>query len=308
MAVLVIGSLNIDLVTYVKRMPKPGETVDGERLEVFPGGKGLNQATAAARAGGNVTMVGVIGTDQNSQLLRNVMDSESINQDYVSVAEGVCGTAIIEVDTSGQNRIIVISGANADLKAGSFSDDAFDSIPETQVLLAQLESPISEMEIFFKRAKDKGFLTILNPAPAQTLSLEFAKNIDLLIPNQFEAGFLTGIDVVDVESATNAARKIHRTGVESILVTMGGDGCLLLSQNESIYFPAFDVTAIDTTAAGDAFCGALAAQLSQGHALIDAVTFASAAGALATTKVGATPSLPTRVEISSLIQLQGSKG
>ena len=308
MAVLVVGSLNIDLVTYVKRMPKSGETVNGERLEIFPGGKGLNQATAAVRAGGVVTMVGVVGTDQNSQLLRNVMDREGINRDYVGITEGVCGTAIIEVDTTGQNRIIVIPGANADLKAELFSDATFDSIPETQVLLAQLESPISEVESFFKRAKDKGFLTILNPAPAQTLSPEFAKNIDLLIPNQFEAGFLSGIDVVDVESATHAARNMHKTGVGNILVTMGGDGCLLHSQNESIYFPAFKVTAIDTTAAGDAFCGALAAQLSKGLSLIDSIPFASAAGALSTTKIGATTSLPTKVEISSLIKSQSTKG
>ena len=308
MGVLLVGSLNIDLVAYVGKMPKPGETIHGEKLEIFPGGKGLNQATAAARAGGEVTMVGVLGTDQNSLLLRNVMRSEKINQEYVTEIEGVCGTAIIEVDTSGQNRIIVISGANGELKSDSITDDVFDSISDTRDLLAQLESPLSEIAIIISRAKDKGFFTILNPAPAQAVSHEFAQNIDLLVPNQFEAEFLTGIEVVDIESATLAAKIIHELGVGSVLITLGKDGALLHSLHGSKYFPPFKVTALDTTAAGDAFCGALATMLSEGLSLIDSIPFASAAGALATTKVGATPSLPTKVEISSLIQLQNTKG
>lgn len=308
MAVLVVGSLNIDLVTYVKSMPKPGETVNGEKLEIFPGGKGLNQATAAARAGGDVTMIGVLGTDQNSQLLRNVLAQERINQDYVVAVEGVSGTAIIEVDASGQNRIIVISGANGELKADSIPDQAYDSISDTRVLLAQLESPLAQVEIVFEQAKNSGFFTILNPAPAQVISPEFARNIDLLVPNQFEAEFLTGVEVVDIKSATDAAWIIRRTGVGNVLITLGKDGALLLANHESIFFPPFKVTAIDTTAAGDAFCGALAAQLSKGLSLTDSIPFACAAGALATTKIGATPSLPSKVEISSLVDSQNPKG
>lgn len=308
MGVLVVGSLNLDLVTYVKNMPKPGETVNGEKLEIFPGGKGLNQATAAARAGGDVTMIGVLGVDQNSQLLRNVLAGEKINQEYVVAVEGECGTALIEVDASGQNRIIVIAGANGELKADSIPDQAYESISNTRVLLAQLESPIAQVEIVFEQARRRGFFTILNPAPAQAISPEFARNIDLLVPNQFEAELLTGVEVIDNKSATDAAWMIHRTGVGSVLITLGKDGALLLADNESIFFPPFKVTAIDTTAAGDAFCGALAAQISDGYSLTEAIPFASAAGAMATTKVGATPSLPTKEEISSLIKSQGSKG
>lgn len=304
MGVLVVGSLNIDIVTYLERMPLPGETVLGDRLEIFSGGKGLNQAVAAARSGGEVTMVGVLGNDANSTTLREVLIKEKINHDHVKEISGFCGTAVIEVDKKGQNRIIVISGANAELKAESVTDELLNSINDKKILLAQLESPVSELESIFKSAKARGFYNILNPAPATKLSKEFLSVTDLLVPNQFEAEFLTGIKVVDVESAAAAGKMLIDQGVNSVLITRGEEGAVLIVTDSKSVFKAFKVSPVDTTAAGDAFCGALAVAISEGVDLDSAIRFACAAGALSVQSVGATPSLPTREQISLLIQSQ----
>ena len=304
MGVLVVGSLNIDIVTYLERMPLPGETVLGDRLEIFSGGKGLNQAVAAARSGGEVTMVGVLGNDANSTTLREVLIKEKINHDHVKEISGFCGTAVIEVDKKGQNRIIVISGANAELKAESVTEELLNSISDKKILLAQLESPVSELESIFKSAKARGFYNILNPAPATNLSKEFLSVTDLLVPNQFEAEFLTGIKVVDVESAAAAGKMLIDQGVNSVLITRGEEGAVLIVTDSKSVFKAFKVSPVDTTAAGDAFCGALAVAISEGVDLDSAIRFACAAGALSVQSVGATPSLPTREQISLLIQSQ----
>ena len=304
MGVLVVGSLNIDIVTYLERMPLPGETVLGDRLEIFSGGKGLNQAVAAARSGGEVTMVGVLGNDAHSTTLREVLIKEKINHDHVKEISGFCGTAVIEVDKKGQNRIIVISGANAELKAESVTDELLNSISDKKILLAQLESPVSELESIFKSAKARGFYNILNPAPATKLSKEFLSVTDLLVPNQFEAEFLTGIKVVDVESAAAAGKMLIDQGVNSVLITRGEEGAVLIVTDSKSVFKAFKVSPVDTTAAGDAFCGALAVAISEGVDLDSAIRFACAAGALSVQSIGATPSLPTREQISLLIQSQ----
>jgi ribokinase len=285
-------------------MPLPGETVLGDRLEIFSGGKGLNQAVAAARSGGEVTMVGVLGNDANSTTLREVLIKEKINHDHVKEISGFCGTAVIEVDKKGQNRIIVISGANAELKAESVTDELLNSISDKKILLAQLESPVSELESIFKSAKARGFYNILNPAPATKLSKEFLSVTDLLVPNQFEAEFLTGIKVVDVESAAAAGKMLIDQGVNSVLITRGEEGAVLIVTDSKSVFKAFKVSPVDTTAAGDAFCGALAVAISEGVDLDSAIRFACAAGALSVQSVGATPSLPTREQISLLIQSQ----
>ena len=304
MGLLVVGSLNIDIVTYLERMPAPGETVLGDRIEIFSGGKGLNQAVAAARSGGEVIMVGVLGNDANSTTLREVLIKERINHKYVKEISGFCGTAVIEVDKKGQNRIIVISGANSELKAEFVTDELLSSIKDKKILLAQLESPIPELVTIFKRAKVMGFYNILNPAPASKLSKEFLSTVDLLVPNQFEAEFLTGIKVIDAESASAAGKMLIDQGVSSVLITRGEEGAVLISKDGKSVFKAFKVSPVDTTAAGDAFCGALAVAISEGVDLNSAIRFACAAGALSVQSVGATPSLPTREQISLLIQSQ----
>lgn len=301
MGILVFGSLNIDIVTYLERMPLPGETVMGDKFETFPGGKGLNQAVAAARAGGEVTMVGVLGNDVNSEILRKVMVTENINSEHVRQIEGVCGTAVIEVDHSGQNRIIVISGANSDLKANDVTENIYKKVNSRPILLSQLESPVSEVEKVFKVAKEFGFYTLLNPAPAKRIPDSFLKDIDLIIPNQFEAEFYTQIRVIDFDSAVLAGKKLIQMGVSSVLVTMGEDGAVFVSQDLVKMYKAFKVKSVDTTAAGDAFCGALAVGLSEGLDLDTSIRFASAAGALSVQLKGATVSLPKREMILSLI-------
>jgi len=302
MGVLIVGSLNIDLVTYLEKMPEPGETVVGDRFESFPGGKGLNQAVAAARAGGDVTMVGVLGNDSNSNLLKQVMLDEKINSDHVREIAGVCGTAIIEVDKLGRNRIIVIAGANSELKANDLKLEILTKIKNRKVLLSQLESPLSELVSIFQVAKSNDFFTILNPAPARKLEAKFIQLIDLLIPNQFEAEFLTGIKVADSDSAIFAGKKLISQGVKSVLITLGEEGSMLVTKESSELFQSFKVKAVDTTAAGDAFCGAIAVALSEEFDLKTAIRFASAAGALSVQFEGATTSMPTRQEIEKLIK------
>jgi len=302
MGVLIVGSLNIDLVTYLEKMPEPGETVVGDRFESFPGGKGLNQAVAAARSGGDVTMVGVLGNDSNSNLLKQFMLKEKINSEYVRQINGVCGTAIIEVDKLGRNRIIVISGANSELKANDLNPGIFTKITKQKVLLSQLESPLSELVSIFKVAKDNNFFTILNPAPAGKLDKEFIKLIDLLIPNQFEAEVLTGIRVTDIDSANSAGKELISQGVKSVLITLGEEGSVLVTQESSELFKSFKVKTVDTTAAGDAFCGAIAVALSEEFDLESAIRFASAAGALSVQFEGAATSMPNRQEIENLVK------
>ena len=306
MGVLIVGSLNIDIVTYLEKMPEPGETVVGDRLETFPGGKGLNQAVAAARAGGEVVMVGVLGNDSHSNMLKQVMLTEKINSDYVRKVVGASGTAIIEVDKSGRNRIIVIAGANSELKANDLKPEILTKITKRQVLLSQLESPISELFSIFQAAKNSNFFTILNPAPARKLEMKFIQLIDLLVPNQFEAEFLTGIKVTDTDSAFSAGKELISQGVKSVLITMSEAGSVLITKDGGELFSSFKVHAIDTTAAGDAFCGAIAVALSEEFDLKTAIRFASAAGALSVQIEGATTSMPTRQEIEKLMETSRS--
>jgi ribokinase len=304
MGILIFGSLNIDIVTYLKRMPLPGETVLGDRFETFPGGKGLNQAVAAARAGGQVTMVGVLGSDANSEELKRVMDEEKINNEHVRRIEGACGTAVIEVDQEGQNRIIVISAANSDLKSSDISESLLKSITNKKILLSQLESPITEVQKVFSRAKEQNFYTILNPAPASKIDDNFYKFIDLFIPNQFEAEYFTNIKVLDFASAVQAGKKLIDLGVGSALITRGEAGAVLVQKDFEKNFEAFKVRTVDTTAAGDAFCGALAVRLSEGFDLESSINFASAAGALSVQSKGATVSLPKRDSIMNLLTIK----
>ena len=300
MGVLVVGSLNMDLVVNLNRMPNPGETVMGDTFLTFPGGKGLNQAVATARAGAKVRMIGNLGDDPYAKILREVLVAEKIDDSGVVDTPDSTGIALIEVDQSGQNRIVVVSGANAKLKAENFSPNS-----DEKIVLAQLESPIEELEKIFRAAKKNRYKTVLNPAPAQKLPPTFLAEIDLLIPNEYEAELLTGIKVTDLESAEKSARILISQGVAEIIITMAEKGAIYVSENRVIRQAAYKVSAVDTTAAGDAFCGGLVAEMARGKNIEAALKFAAAAGGLATTKPGATTSLPTENEICSLQKSQG---
>lgn len=298
MAVLVFGGLNIDLVVYVDRLPQPGETLIGSDFKEFAGGKGLNQAIAARRAGANVAMVGAVG--DNAEILTSLLQEERMDTTYLLHKAGASGTALIEVDRSGENRIIVIPGANGDVRSNDFADSIFDQ-PE-KILLGQLEMNLGEVESLFARAKKHGFRTILNPSPVAELSPAFLKNVDLIVANQHEAELLTGVEVHDQDSGYQAADRLMEKGVREVLITLSRDGAIYKDSQRELFQPAFPVIAVDTTGAGDAFCGALVATLAEGGSIEDALRHAAAAGALSVTKEGSSPSLPSKAHISSFLQ------
>jgi ribokinase len=300
MSVLVFGSLNLDLVAYADLLPTLGQTVTGEKLMRFPGGKGLNQAIAAKRAGAQVLMVGAIGSDSEGDFLSQVLKSEGINSDFINQVTTQTGVAVIEVAKDAQNRILIIPGANALVR---FKAEYLINAGTPKVCLAQLETPIAEVEKFIVSAKAAGAITILNPAPIQSLSSAIAASCDYLVVNETESSYLVGTpsERLSKEEAIAIGKQLLGKGFNQIIITLAENGSIFIDHNRQIYTPAFKVSALDTTAAGDAFCGAFATALSEDNSIEYALKFASAAGALAATKAGAVPSLPNSQEILSLI-------
>lgn len=304
MSVLVLGSLNADLVTFVDRFPAAGETVMGGDFTVHPGGKGLNQAAAASRFGAAVAMVGAVGKDEYGRFLQTQLDAEGIDRSGVGEVSEPTGRAIIEVDASGRNRIIVISGANSRLDVGRVTSNLKKLNPK--VVLAQLETPLEITIEVFKLAKELGIFTILNPAPFQTLPSDLVPLVDLIVPNEHEARLLTGVEIATVEDAYVAAGLLMKKGYREVIITLGDRGAILKRLKFQRHFMPFSVAAIDTTAAGDAFCGTLAACVDRGMRTADAMRYASAAGAMATTMMGAVPSLPVYEDILNFVNTNGS--
>ena len=299
MSVLVFGSLNLDLVTYADKLPAIGETIVGEKLLKFPGGKGLNQAIAARRAGSEVLMVGSIGNDADGDYLFNILKSENIDPKFITKTAEQTGIAVIEVSKSAENRIIIIAGANSKTR---FSNEVLTSSPSVTVSLAQLETPIAEVAKFIHESKAAGKITILNPAPIQKLDQQLLQDTDYLIANETEASFLVGsaVEHLSKDEAVTIARQLQKNGSKKVIITLGEQGSVYLDQEKELFTPANKVKAVDTTAAGDAFCGAFATAISENKPVEYALKFASAAGGLAATKAGAVPSLPTQQEILSM--------
>ena len=300
MSVLVFGSLNLDLVTYADKLPAIGETIVGEKLLKFPGGKGLNQAIAARRAGSEVLMVGSIGNDADGDYLFDILKSENIDPKFITKTSEQTGIAVIEVSKSAENRIIIIAGANSKTR---FSNEVLTSSPSVTVSLAQLETPIAEVAKFIHESKAAGKITILNPAPIQKLDQQLLQDTDYLIANETEASFLIGsaVEHLSKDEAVTIARQLQKNGSKKVIITLGEQGSVYLDQEKELFIPAYKVKAVDTTAAGDAFCGAFATAISENKPVEYALKFASAAGGLAATKAGAVPSLPTQQEILSMI-------
>jgi ribokinase len=296
--ILVAGSLNADLVVRTPRFPQPGETISGEDLHVIPGGKGANQAVAAARHGTQVSMLGRVGRDDFGDFLLENLKSNSVDSRYVRRDDASTGTAIIIVDSSGQNSIVISPGANGQVTEQDMENASF---PDFKLLLLQLEIPIPAVLAAARRARENGLGVILNPAPAGDLPEELIALTDFLIPNETELGLLSGMEVPDIASAELAAKSLLERGVGTIIVTLGSKGALIVTANQVTHVETFKVDVVDTTAAGDSFIGGFAYKLLESGDLQEAVRYGCACGALATTKFGAQPSLPTREEVERFI-------
>jgi len=298
--ILVVGSLNADLVVRAPRFPQPGETISGEDLQVIPGGKGANQAVAAARLGASVSMLGRVGKDKFGDFLLDNLKSNNVDSQLVQRDDASTGTATIIVDANGQNSIVLSPGANGKVTS---SDVELASFSTFDLLLLQLEIPIPTVYSAAKLAKQNGVRVILNPAPAKELSDELISLADFIIPNETELSLMTGMEVKDIPSAENAAHILLDKGAQNVIVTLGSKGALLVNKDTSTHADAFPVDVVDTTAAGDAFIGGFASVLDSANSLADAVQYGCACGALATKKFGAQPSLPTKEEVESFMSL-----
>jgi len=301
MKIVVVGSSNTDMIVKVPRIPKPGETILGGKFTIAAGGKGANQAVAASRAGGEVTLIARVGDDMFGRQARKGFESDHINVEYVKTDKAEpSGVALIFVDEKGENSIAVASGANAGLSPQDV-DEAKDIIKSADILLMQLETPLETVAKAADIANQAGVKVILNPAPACPLNDDLLSKLSVITPNESEAELLTGFAVTDVSSAEKAALALLDIGLEMVIITMGSKGAFLKTRDESEIVPGFNVDAVDTTAAGDVFNSALAVALAEGRTLVEAIRFANAAAALSVTKLGAQPSAPKRDEIERML-------
>jgi ribokinase len=303
--ILVLGSLNIDLVQRVPRLPLRGETIQGEDLQIFVGGKGANQACAAALLGGRVQMAGKVGDDVFAARLLNELRNAGVDTSLVGTAPGASGSAAILVLPNGDNSIVISPAANAQVSI-EFALQAVQNLREGDLLLCQLETPLDTVASVVQAAYAKGVTTVLDPAPARALSDNVLQAVSILTPNQTEAAILTGQQEtpVDKAAAEKVARKLQSRGARTVIVKLGDQGCLIVDGETVTAIPAFPVEARDTTAAGDTFNGGLAAALAEGLGLEAAARIANAAAALSVTKPGAISSIPTRSEVYAFVKAQ----
>jgi len=298
-AILIVGSLNADLVVRVPRFPQPGETISGGDLQIIPGGKGANQAVAAARQGTSVSMLGRVGNDSFGPELIQNLKKNNVDTSQVQIdSEAATGTAVIVVDANGQNNIVLSPGGNGQVRPADVADVSFS---DYKLLLLQLEIPLEAVTCAAQRARESGLRVLLNPAPALSLPKELISLSDFILPNETELSLLTNQSVHDISSAEKAARTLLEGGAQNVIVTLGANGALIVNQEITKHIPSFEVQVVDTTAAGDAFIGGFASALLRDKSLEEAVRYGCACGALATTKFGAQPSLPTREEVERFI-------
>lgn len=295
--IIVIGSSNTDMVVKAKRIPSPGETVLGGTFFMNPGGKGANQAVAAARLNGNVTFVTKVGYDLFGERSKSLLEKEGIDTRFiVKDPENPSGIALISVDENGENCIVVAPGANMTLSAYDIDDEVFNTTEE-DVFLMQLEIPLSTVEFVAEKASARGSKVILNPAPAKQLPGYLLSSLFAITPNEVEAETLTGIPVDDPLTAGKAADKLFSKGIKNVIITMGAAGAFLRSEGISQMVPVVPVKAVDTTAAGDVFTAGLAVAISEGKDILEAVNFANRAAAISVTRLGAQASAPYRKEL-----------
>jgi ribokinase len=302
--ILVVGSSNTDMIIRLARLPRPGETMLGGKFVTAAGGKGANQAVGAARAGGAVTFIARVGRDMFGDQAMKGFAREGINVDHiVRDKASPSGVALIFVAKDGENCIAVAGGANAQLSPANVKK-AKAAFTRASVLVLQLETPLETVQAAADLAAARGVPVILNPAPARPLPDSLLRRVSILTPNETEAELLTGIKVRSDAAAARAAGKLRARGVHTVILTLGARGALVATANHTQRVPGFKVKAVDTTAAGDIFNGALAVALAEGRPLPAAVRFANAAGALSVMKMGAQPSAPTRQEIEQFLKSQ----
>lgn len=299
--ITVVGSSNTDLVAKTPKLPAPGETVLGDQFVIAPGGKGANQAVAVARLGGEVTFVAKLGMDDfGDQALEN-FKSDGINTEFIfRDSEASSGVALIFVDDTGENMIVAVQGANATLSPEDIGK-ARAGIENADAVVLQLEVPLETVEHTVDIAFRKGVPVILNPAPGRELEVDLIKKISYITPNETEAMIITGNKVTDDATAKEAGMKLLELGAKNVIVTMGKRGAMLVTSKGGELTPSYKVSAVDATAAGDAFNGGLAYAVASGKELRDAIKFANAVAALAVTKMGAQPSMPTMNDLEKFL-------
>lgn len=302
--IVVVGSSNTDMIIKTTRLPGPGETVLGGRFLMAPGGKGANQAVAAARAGGRVHFIARVGGDLFGDSALQGFRRDDIHVNHVLIDDGAhSGIALIIVNEDGENSIAVASGANARLSPDDIRR-ARDTIGRAGILLVQLEIPMETVEEAVRIAAEFGAKVMMNPAPARALNPGLLQRIDYLTPNENEIENITGIRVETEKDAAAAARLLLQHGVKTVLITLGHRGAYVAGEGIQQLVPGFQVEAVDSTAAGDIFCGALAAAVAENKPLLDAVRFANAAAAISVTRMGAQPSAPNREEIEAFLRVR----
>lgn len=298
----VLGSINVDHVIRVPYFPKAGETLSGYGYQIAYGGKGANQAVAAARLGACVTFIGTIGDDVIGQTMKTAFEQDGIDTQAIqAISNQSTGLAMIQVSDEGENSIVISAGANADLTEVKVEADR-RLIEQADMLLMQLESPLQAVELAAKIAKSAGTTVVLNPAPARKLSDELLACVDMITPNETEAEILTGVKVVDEATAAQAAAVFHQKGIATVLITLGAKGVYVSEQGkQGEIIAGFRVQAVDTTAAGDTFNGGLVTALLEGKPMREAIRFAHAAAAISVTRLGAQTAIPTRAETEAFL-------
>jgi ribokinase len=301
--VVIVGSVTADVTTFSQRLPARGETILGDQFTMLLGGKGANQAVSAGLAGARTSFVGCVGDDLFHDLIVDGLSAAGVDLTHLRTVPGPTGIAHIRVDASAQNDIVMVPLANAQLSPEQI-DAALEALaPTTSVLLTQLETPATLTLHITSRARAHGMTVVLDPAPAAPLDAEVWRNIDIVTPNETEASLLSGIEVTDAASAERAGRWFLAQGVGSAVITMAEKGSCVVTAEGTTFIEPIPVTPVDTTAAGDAYAGYLGAALAEGWTLAEATRLASAAGAIAVTRQGASPSLPRRDEVDALLAL-----
>ncbi|MCL1147000.1 ribokinase [Shewanella marinintestina] len=301
---IVLGSVNADHVLQVPSFPRPGETLHGRNYQIIPGGKGANQAVAAARLNADIGFIACVGDDGFGQNIRGVFADDGIDISAVHMIENTpTGIAMIQVSDCGENSICIAAAANDALTAEVVNQHCAQ-IAAANYLLMQLETPLAGIEYAASIAKANGTKVILNPAPARALPDALLAMVDIITPNETEAEVLTGVAVTDADSAAKAAQALHDKGIAIVMITLGSKGVYISQQGTGKIIPGFKVTATDTTAAGDTFNGAFVTGLLEGKAIEDAVVFAHGAAAISVTRFGAQTSIPSRDEVEQFITAQ----